>query len=342
MILDDRQKYLVKHFLHIASNIKPRRFLDNILHFFIKKKKISGIYLYGDVGRGKTMLMQKFYSAVKVSKKMIHYQQFMQNIHKKNHNMQGRAADKIVQNLASVIAKRWCVLCIDEFEIKDITDAMIIMRLFRYLHEYGVFVFVTTNIKPNDLYKDGIQRIAFLPFITNINRYFQIFHLDSEIDYRLSAIENIQNRMFFVINSSEREEFLRVKSEICKQEELSETRIELFGRELMFKQAHNNVLFTDFSELFERDLGYSDYIEIAKKFKIIVLSSVRTIVEDENNVATRFINFIDNVYFNRSLLFVEINCACFQEIYPVGIKSKEFKRTISRLNEMNSENYLGT
>lgn len=338
MILDHRQEYLAKKFSKIASNIKPSSFFNRFFWRLSEKSAYQGIYLHGSVGRGKTMLMKKFYDAVDVPKKMVHYQQFMQNIHKKMHNLQNKATDKVVQILALDIASQCEVLCMDEFEIKDITDAMIIMRLFKYLQQNGVFIFITTNTQPDNLYKDGLQRSAFLPFIAKVKKTFEILHLDTEKDYRFDVIANVENRILYPINETNSKELSRIKSKICKKEELSQSSIEVFGRELIFKQTHNNILVTDFAELFERDLGYGDYVAISKKFEIIILSSVRAISEGENNIATRFINFIDNAYFNRVLLFIEIDCRP-EEIYIAGNKKAEFKRTISRLNEMNSKDY---
>ena len=338
MILDHRQEYLAKKFSKIALNIKPNSLFNSFAKIFSKEDGYNGIYLYGSVGRGKTMLMRKFYDAVNVPKKIVHYQQFMQSIHKKMHNLQNKVTDKVVQNLAIDIASQCDVLCMDEFEIKDITDAMIIMRLFEYLQKNNVFIFITTNTKPDNLYRDGLQRSAFLPFIAKVKKTFEILHLDTEKDYRFDIIANVENRVLYPINETNSKELSRIKSKICKKEELSQSSIEVFGRELIFKQTHNNILVTDFAELFERDLGYGDYVAISKKFEIIILSSVRSISEGENNIATRFINFIDNAYFNRVLLFIEIDCSP-EEIYIAGNKKSEFKRTISRLHEMNSKDY---
>ena len=339
MILDSRQQSLVKKFLKIASEIKPNNLFNDFARLFSKTKRYDGIYLYGGVGRGKTMLMKKFYDAVKAPKKIIHYKQFMQNIHTKMHNMQDKTNNKLVQNLASAIANQYKVLCIDEFEIKDITDAMIVMRLFAYLQKYNVFIFITTNTEPDNLYKDGLQRGSFLPFIEKLKKDFEILHLDTAKDYRFEAIASIENRMFFPKNEYNSKEFDRITAKICNKAELSQSSIEVFGRELVFTRTHNNILVTDFLELFERDLGYGDYVAISKKFKIIILSSVRAISEDENNIATRFINFIDNAYFNQVILFIKIDCKP-EEIYIAGSRKAEFDRTISRLNEMNSASYV--
>ena len=339
IILDQRQLFLADKFSKLAKAIKPSSFLGGFTKLFSKDIEYSGIYLHGSVGRGKTMLMQQFYNQLNVPKEIVHYQQFMQEIHKKMHNLQSRSEHKIIQELARDIAKRCSVICMDEFEIKDITDAMIIMRLFEYLQKHNVFIFITTNTQPDNLYKDGLQRTAFLPFIEMVKKKFEILHLDTEKDYRFEVVANIENRVLFSKNPKNIKELRRIQSKLCNEHELSESKIEVFGRDLLFKQAHNNILVTDFSELFERDLGYADYVALAKKFEIIILSSVRAISEEENNIATRFINFIDNAYFYKILLFIELEIEPDQ-IYKKGKRREEFVRTISRLTEMNSDRYL--
>jgi cell division protein ZapE len=342
VILDKSQKVLNHKFLKLASEIKSVNFLGKLTNLlFDSPIRHSGVYLYGNVGSGKTMLMQQFYKQLTVPKKIVHYQQFMQKVHEKMHNLQNTSAHKVVQDLAKEMAKSCRVICMDEFEIKDIADAMIIMRLFKYLQKHSVFIFVTTNIEPDNLYMDGLQRWAFLPFIEMLKRRFEILHLESEKDYRFNVIANIENRVLFPASQSTAKELQNIKSKLCIDAELSEVKIEVFGRDLLFKKAHSNILVTDFAELFERDLGYADYVTLSEKFEIIILSSVRCISEDEGNLITRFINFIDNAYFNRVLLFIEIDCAP-EELYISTTRNKEFERTVSRLNEMNSKNYLHT
>ncbi|GAB4163258.1 MAG: cell division protein ZapE [Rickettsiaceae bacterium] len=338
IILDSRQQSLLELLIRVAALIKPRSFFVKLQGALRKQSKPKGIYLHGSVGTGKTMLMKMFYEKLQVSKEIIHYQKFMHNIHKKLHLLQHKTTDKLVQELATSIARRSQVVCMDEFEIKDITDAMIIMRLFEYLLKNGVFIFITSNTTPDLLYKDGLQRESFLPFIENIKKQFQILCLDNEIDYRYNAVSKVSKRILFPFSKENKETINNIKLNLCDKDEVAEVNIDVFGRRVAFAAGHQNTLFTNFKELFERDLGYADYVNITERFNIIVVEGARAIDSSETDIATRFINFVDHAYFNRIVLFMEIECH-LEEMYPNGHKVKEFKRTISRLNEMNSDQY---
>jgi len=310
----------MKNFQKTAESINKKSFVENIIAKFKSSKNPKGIYLYGDVGRGKTMLMQMFFALISVTKKFIHFQNFMQELHQKAHRLQTSSGDdRIVQNLADGIANGAIVLCIDEFEIKDITDAMLIMRLFAFLSQNGVFIFLTTNAAPDDLYKDGLQRELFLPFIENIKKNFMV----------------LKNKIFFPINDENNTAFDRVKDSLCSRGELYPGKFEVFGREVIFANTHQNILFTNFNELFMQDFGYADYVKLCQRFGIIVLEGVRRISEDETNIIIRFINFIDNAYFYKVVLFALLETEP-SLIYTSGKRLAEFQRAVSRLNEMNS------
>lgn len=334
--LDKRQQLLYEDLKKLAESINKKSFVEHILARFKSSKTPRGIYLYGDVGRGKTMLMQMFFAMISVKKKFIHFQNFMQELHQKAHKFQANnREDRIVQKLADEIASQAIVLCIDEFEIKDITDAMLIMRLFSFLSQNGVFIFLTTNAAPEDLYKDGLQRELFLPFIENIKKDFMVLNLDSKKDYRLEKIATAKNKIFFPINDENNTAFDRVKDSLCSRGELYPGKFEVFGREVIFANTHQNILFTNFNELFMQDFGYADYVKLCQRFGIIVLDGVRRISEDETNIIIRVINFIDNAYFYKVVLFALLETEP-SLIYTSGKRLAEFQRAVSRLNEMNS------
>ena len=334
--LDANQASLFELFRNVAESINKKPSIRAILTKLIFSNIPQGIYLSGDVGRGKTMLMERFFDLILVKKEIIHFQRFMQELHQKMHKFQvNKPNDKAVKNLADEITARVKVLCIDEFEIKDITDAMLVMRLFAFLALNGVFIFLTTNIKPDYLYKEGLQRESFLPFIENVKKNFMVLDLNTEKDYRLEKVAGTKDKILFPINDANKAIFSKIKNNLCREEELYPGKFEVFGREVTFNTTHQNILFTNFNELFTRDFSYADYVNLCQRFKIIAVEEIRQISEDETDIVTRFINFIDNAYFYKVALF-----ALFEAkpslIYIAGKRSSEFQRTVSRLNEMNN------
>ncbi|WPY00348.1 Cell division protein ZapE [Candidatus Trichorickettsia mobilis] len=307
---------------------------------FFKPKKYtkSGIYLYGGVGRGKTMLMQAFYNNLKLTKTMLHYQDFMLSIHKNLHNLQGTTTSKIIADLAANYAREWQILCLDEFEIKDITDAMIIGKLFVELNKRNVFIFITSNTKPEELYKDGLQRDSFLPFIDYLQYQFEILHLDNHHDYRLDKFITAGDRVLYPLTQDTQDKIQHIITALTHNNSLTSITLEVFGRPITFQHAYQNILVTNFQELCMQAYGYADYVNICQRFKVVVLKNVIPISANNNDLITRFINFIDNAYFYKVLLFITLQDTP-GKIYPEGRRAEDFKRTISRLYEMNSDSY---
>ena len=335
IILDKKQQKLLKLLQDTAELIQPNTLFNRIKQTFSTDGLPAGVYLYGAVGRGKTMLMKLFYEQIAVPKHIVHYQKFMYSIHQKLHSLQNESHHKIIQEVASDLAQHFQVICMDEFEVKDITDAMIIMHLFKYLKKNNVFIFITTNTQPDSLYQHGLQRESFLPFIGHIKQHFRVLCLDNTVDYRYRNISKVKEKILHPINNYNVQKLQQIKHSLCSEDELAEVSIQVVGRELKFATAYQNILYTNFSELFERNISYVDYVHISEYFKIIVVEDIRKIHASENDIATRFINFVDNIYFNQVMLFMTIECPP-NALYN-GQKKNEFIRTISRLNEMNSD-----
>ncbi len=341
-VLDEVQLAVINILEDVANVLENHSFLD---YFRASAYKKSGIFLYGGVGRGKTMVMKAFYQRVEVKKQFIHYQAFMQSVHQNIHQLQtgklkGAETDKILSQVAKTYANEARILCLDELEIKDIADAMIIGRLFRELIKNKVFICVTSNTRPQDLYLDGLQRELFLPFITMLHRDFEILQLENNHDYRLDKVTKIANRVFYPLDLATKKQMMNIITELTGNE-LRPTSIEVFGRCLTFSKTHKNTLVTNFDELCLQELGYADYVNICKRFSIIILENVPIINTDNTDVAIRFINFIDNAYFNKVLVFISLQTEP-RMLYQNGKRSLEFMRTISRLSEMNSQTYLET
>ncbi len=339
MSLDEKQTEVIEILYSVADHLEERGVTWKIKGLLFNHAKQHGIYLYGGIGRGKTMLMKKFFERISVQGQIIHFQKFIKDIHSRIHAIKDKNTNKTLHHLAKEISAAGNVLCLDEFEIKDITDAMIVMRLVSFLIKEHVFVFITTNTPPEDLYKDGIQRESFLPFIDLIKRDFLTLKLDSEIDYRFSKIASTEERIFFPISDRSKVRINGIKKSLCDFDELHKVEVSLFGRVLEFSKGHKNILFTNFNELFERNLSYADFVAITEKFKVIVIEDIRNIASDETDVVIRFINFVDNAYFNKVFLIMELMSKP-EDIYLNGKRINEFARTISRIEEMNSTEYL--
>ncbi len=332
--LDKKQLSFLNQFKILAQKLEKKGFLDQIFQKFSNSNKAKGVYLYGSVGRGKTMLMKIFYDMINIPKEIVHFQNFMHNLHKKIHKIQNQKnTDQIIQNIAKDLSLKVKILFIDEFEVKDITDAMIVMRLFDALTKFDIFIFVTTNNKPSDLYKDGLQRSSFIPFIKDIEDNFMVLNLDGIKDYRFENANSFSQKIFFPLNNTNKQKIAKIKSKLCNEDEMHPGEIAIFGRKITFPHTHQNILFTNFKELFEQNFSYADYVNLCQKFEIIIVEDIRIISENETDIIIRFINFIDNVYFYKILLF-----ATLEEpphlIYRAGKRLSEYQRTISRLQEL--------
>lgn len=320
--------------LDISSS---QSFMYKLIKKFSRSPKAkNNIYLYGGVGRGKTMIATAFYNKQKVPKAYFHYQDFMRDIHSQMHSYQGYSG--AVSYVAEDIARKYKFLVIDEFEIHDIADAMIVYNLFYHLLNAGMHFLITTNIDPDNLYKNGLQRESFLPFIDLLKEEFQIFPLDGKHDYRLDNIPS-EKRMFYPNDKHVQKQIDKIEKDLIGDHKTKDENLKFFGRKIHFKRVYHDILFTDFDELCCKPHSAADFVEIAKHFTIIVMENVPYIAKDDTDLAIRFINFIDNVYFHKVLLFISLADEP-EKIYPIGKRSGEFQRTISRLYEIDSDKYF--
>ena len=332
-ILDEEQHALIAKLDEVAKSLQPSLFKN----IFSKKTK-AGIYIYGGVGTGKSMIARDFFIKAPGKKLFIHYQDFMRALHKALHQQESKHKANAIELLAKEYASKASLICLDELEIKDITDAMIIGRLFAELSRRKVYILITTNIAPQDLYKDGLQRELFLPFIDMIIKDFDVFAFKSGNDYRLKQISS-SKRVLHPLGQDTKQQIDNIILHLVDKEHYNPTTLHVFGREVTFPKTYKKVLVSSFNELCQNNLSYNDYIEICQHFSTIIIENVPVLHAENTDEAIRFINLIDNIYFHRNLLFITMDTSP-EELYLNGKRSLEFKRTISRLHEMESDNYF--
>jgi cell division protein ZapE len=312
-----------------------------------RKDPIKGLYIYGEVGRGKTMLMDLFFdmSAVK-RKRRAHFHEFMADIHERlndvRHKMKSGAIanDDPIKLVATALAAEAWLLCFDEFHVTDIADAMILGRLFTRLFADGVVVVATSNVMPDELYQDGLNRALFLPFIALLNQNMDVVKLEAPKDFRL---EKLNAQPVWYVPADEDAEVALNNSwqRLTGTLEGEPHEIAAKGRIIRVPEAAMGVARFSFRQLCEQPLGASDYLRVAHEFHTIILDGIPVMDFPQRNEAKRFIALIDTLYDN-GVKLVASAAAEPQFLYLAtdGYEANEFKRTASRLIEMRSEAYL--
>lgn len=297
----------------------------------------QGLYLWGGVGRGKTYLVDTFYESLPFADKMrTHFHRFMQRVHNELNHYKGEKNP--LQLVAGKFAAEARVICFDEFFVKDITDAMILANLLEALFARGVVLVATSNILPDDLYKDGLQRARFIPAIDLLNRHCEIVNVDSGVDYRLRALERAEI-FHFPLDEAAEVELRRSFREISGHDGEREVPLEINHRTITAKRLHDDVLWCEFVALCEGPRSQNDYIEIAREFHTVLVSNVRQMGASNEDQARRFINMVDEFYDRGVKLLMSAEVP-INELYTEGRLDFEFQRTLSRLQEMQSHDYL--
>lgn len=307
---------------------------------FKRRVDVRGVYMYGGVGRGKSMLMDLFFGLVpeKIKKRRVHFHAFMIETHDWLHVRRGEGAvDNLLPDYAAHVAKGAKLLCFDEFHVTDVADAMILSRLFTALIERGVVVVATSNWPPDRLYEGGLQRDRFLPFIALVKQAMAVVHLDSETDHRAAAVQDLETYLY-PLNTPTQEKMERFFGVFSDGLPTEKTSLCVKGREIPVLAAGGAARFT-FAELCEQPHGAEDYLRIAERFHTVFIEHIPKMGYDRRNEVKRLMTLIDVLYDTRRRVIISAEAAP-EKIYHGRDYEFEFARTISRLNEMQSSSYL--
>jgi len=340
---DAAQETAVRHLQRLyddlvaAQNNKPGVFGK----LFGKKEltPVKGLYFWGGVGRGKTYLVDTFFEALPFKQKMrTHFHRFMKRVHEEMKTLKGE------KNPLTIIAKRFSeeakVICFDEFFVSDITDAMILGTLMEELFKNGVSLVATSNIVPDGLYKDGLQRARFLPAIAMIKQFTDVVNVDSGVDYRLRHLEQAELFHFPLNEAAEqsmRASFKALTPE-CTQAVVNDV-LMIENRPIHALRTCDDVAWFDFRALCDGPRSQNDYIELGKIFHAVLLSNVEQMSVTTDDIARRFINMVDEFYDRNVKLIISAEVE-LKDLYTGGRLAFEFQRTLSRLLEMQSHEFL--
>jgi len=300
----------------------------------------KGLYIWGDVGRGKTMLMDFFFEDVAIAKKRrAHFNRFMMDVHARIHAIRQRAGSSDpIPVVAQDLAQESRLLCFDEFQVTDVADAMILGRLFDRLFQEGVTIVATSNTAPDRLYEGGLNRQLFLPFIDEIKQRLDVIELNGSADYRLQRIAGL-NVYLTPLGPQADTAMDAAWRRLTDCSQGKPMRLPVLGRQLVVPQAARGAARFSFDELCDRPLGPSDYLAIAEEFHAVLIDRIPVMTDNMHNVARRFTLLIDTLY-DEGVKLICSAAAPADQLYPSGIASDAFRRTVSRLAEMQSEDYL--
>ncbi|WP_337181512.1 cell division protein ZapE [Shinella sp.] len=352
---DPAQRAMAARFDRLLGEVhaqRPARKSSALGWLFASRKPESvsapkGLYIHGGVGRGKTMLMDLFFELAPVKRKRrAHFHEFMADVHERIHKHRQKLkagetaqADPVPPVAASLIEEAR-LLCFDEFSVTDIADAMILSRLFGELFRRGCILVATSNVEPDDLYRDGLNRSLFLPFVDLLKRHVEIVPLDSMTDYRMEKDSGLP-----VFRSPLGEDADRAMDAAWRRETAGMATgprtISFRGRSIAVPQAAGRVARFSFADLCERPLGAADYLEILAHFDTLFVDHIPLLGAEKRNETKRFINLVDTIYDHRARLFASAAAAPENLLVTrKGTEGFEFDRTVSRLIEIRSTEYL--
>lgn len=337
-------------FAKVAAAKRPKPKKGGILGLFALAKRsdadvIKGLYIYGAVGRGKSMLMDLFYHCLpaELPSRRSHFHEFMIALHDYLHEAQenkNKATDRAILDYAEQVAAGARVLCFDEFHVTDIATAMLLERLFTALFDAGVVIVATSNWAPDRLYENGLQRERFLPFIELLKQRVDVLALDGPVDYRLQGEDDNaaeDDIYFWPLTPASEKKAAALFTKAAGGAQIHKDILRVKGRDIEIEAAGKAARFT-FAALCERPLGAEDYIRIAQKYETICILSIPKLGYDRNNEAVRFMTLIDALYEQGANVIMTAD-APIEEIYRDGKRAFEFERTVSRIMEMRGKDY---
>ncbi|HLV47632.1 MAG TPA: cell division protein ZapE [Aliidiomarina sp.] len=344
---DEAQENAVRHLQRLyddllakpTKRVRVRRKIKRVLTGKPQAKQVQGLYFWGGVGRGKTYLVDTFYNALPLERKWrVHFHRFMQRVHEDLKQLKGRSDPLAV--VAEKLASEARVICFDEFFVQDIADAMILSTLLQELFKRGVVLVATSNIVPDDLYKNGLQRARFLPAIDLIKQHCDVVNVDSGIDYRLRTLEKAEIYHWPLdqqADSNLRTYFTELSG--GSNAVIKNIDLDINQRTIHARLATDDVVLFDFSEICEGPRSPYDYIAIAQQYQAVLISNVNVMGADADDTARRFIALVDEFYERRVKLIMS-GAVPIEELYQGSRLAFEYKRCLSRLLEMQSQEYL--
>jgi cell division protein ZapE len=346
---DDAQENAVKNLQRLYEDLQnkplPVKGFKKVLNRWKRivassdTKTIQGLYFWGGVGRGKTYLVDTFYDCLPFENKMrVHFHRFMHRVHQELKTLTGQA------DPLKIIAKRFadetCIICFDEFFVSDITDAMILGALFEELFAHNVTLVATSNIIPDGLYRNGLQRERFLPAIKLINKHCDVVNVDSGIDYRLRTLK--QAEIYHApLDAEASENLAQYFIQLSVKPGKKDVEVKINNRSLSAIEESDGIVHFDFSVLCESARSQTDYMEISRLYHTVLLANVKQMSVDREDAARRFIALVDEFYERNVKLIISAEVE-MENLYSHGGLEFEFNRCLSRLQEMQSHDYLAS
>ena len=322
-VIDKLQSYHKENFKSFFSNI------------FSKSSSKKSFYLYGGVGVGKTMLLNFFFNEINEKKQRLHFNEFMLNFHNFVHEKKDENSENIIDLFVKNLKSKFDLIYFDEFQVTNIVDAMILGKLFEKIFNENLKIMLTSNIKISELYKDGLQRDQFKPFIKIMEKNSIEYELSIKDDYRKN-IENQKQRYFFPLNQETNFMIHKLFRTITKDKKLSIKTLNIKGRKFRIDNFYDGIARFQFDQLCDQNLGAEDYLEIAKISKYIVIEKIPQFDDFNSNQQQRFITLIDVIYDKSIPISVTANQSLDKFTSSKSLK-KAFKRTLSRLYELTSK-----